>query len=75
MVSGSQYKDDQGKCGGKMADLECLYANRGVLSGQPHLYLIGDQVTDEKILQSLGLLSWLRCFIQDHLTCSYGKKI
>ena len=41
MVKRSQWSADNGKLGGRMAQLECLYMNRGVHSG-PHLvYMIG----------------------------------
>ena len=37
-----------GKSAGRMVELECLYTNRGVLSGPPLTYLIGDQKTEGK---------------------------
>lgn len=36
-------KTDHGKSGGGMAELECLYTYRGVISRQPLVYLIGVQ--------------------------------
>ena len=41
-------KGDTGKIGGRKAELECLYKNRGVLSGPLLVYLIGDQKTKGK---------------------------
>ena len=41
-------RDDNGQCGGRRADLECLYIQRGVLSGPPLVSLIGDRKKEVK---------------------------
>ena len=50
VVSGSPWRPDNGKSVGIMAKFECLYTNRGVLSGPPVLYMIGDQKMEGKYL-------------------------
>jgi len=39
---------DNEKCGARMAELKCLYSNRGIISVPPILYLIGYKKTEGK---------------------------
>ena len=48
VVKGSLFRSENGKSGGRKAELECVYTKRGVLSGPPLVYLIGDQKMEGK---------------------------